>query len=59
MAKSVMTSLSGMLVKTSCDYHEDALKPAEDLDTRGNVMNAGELDEMHTFLDYDDDELPV
>ena len=26
------------------DYHEDALKPAEELDTRGNVMNASELD---------------
>ena len=79
------------------DYHEDALKPAEELDTRGNVMNASELDgddiivggagvdkidtgegqnvvgsgdsssvilnaeldEMHTFLDYDEDDLPV
>ena len=26
------------------DYHEDELKPAEELDTRGNVMNASELD---------------
>ena len=79
------------------DYHEDALKPAEELDSRGNVMNASELDgddiivggagvdkidsgegqnvaasgdlssvilnaeldEMHTFLDYDEDDLPV
>ena len=79
------------------DYHEDALKPAEELDTRGNVMNASELDgddiivggagvdkidsgegqsgaapgdlssvtlnaeldEMHTLLDYDEDDLPV
>ena len=79
------------------DYHEDELKPAEELDSRGNVMNASELDgddiivggdgidkidtgegenvvasgdlssvvlndeldEMHTFLDYDEDDLPV
>ena len=79
------------------DYHEDALKPAEELDSRGNVMNASELDgddiivggagidkidsgegqniaasgdlssvilnaeldEMHTFLDYDEDDLPI
>ena len=74
-----------------------SLKPAEELDTRGNVMNASELDgddiivggagvdkidtgegenvaasgdhssvvlnteldEWHTFLDYDEDDLPV
>ena len=79
------------------DYHEDELKPAEELDSRGNVMNASELDgddiivggdgidkidtgegenvvasgdlssvvlndeldEMHTFLDYDEDDLPA
>ena len=79
------------------DYHEDELKPAEELDSRGNVMNASELDgddiivggdgidkidtgegenvvasgdlssvvlndeldEWHTFLDYDEDDLPV
>ena len=73
------------------------MKPAEELDTRGNVMNASELDgddiivggdgidkidtgegenvvasgdlssvilndeldEWHTFLDYDEDDLPV
>ena len=79
------------------DYHEDALKPAEELDSKGKLMNASELDgddiivggagvdkidsgegqnvaasgdlssvilnaeldEMHTFLDYDEDDLPI
>jgi len=33
------------------------LKPAEELDSKGKLMNASELDEMHTFLDYDEDHL--